>query len=86
MYPGAATRPDIAFANAIILTKNPVYHKMSKNIEVRQLDVRERYLHDDIRIEHTDGRKQLAYLLTKPTELVAFEILCHEIRIGSGEH
>ena len=30
IYLGAATCPDIAFANAIILTKNPVYHKISK--------------------------------------------------------
>jgi hypothetical protein len=30
--------------------------------------VRERYLNDDIGIEHVDGRKQLADLLTKPIE------------------
>ena len=59
--------------------------KFQKNIEVRQFDVRERYLSDDIGIEHTDGRKQLADLLTKPTEPVAFEMLCCEIWITSGE-
>jgi hypothetical protein len=32
--------------------------------------VRERYVNDDIRIEHVDGRKQLADLLTKPNEHV----------------
>jgi hypothetical protein len=55
-------------ATAIKLTKNPEYHKRSKHIEVRHVYVRERYLNDDIGIEHVDGRKQLADLLTKPIE------------------
>ena len=57
-------------ASAIKLTKNMKYHKRSKHIEVRHFCVRERYLNDDIGIEHVDGRKQLADLLTKPIEQV----------------
>jgi hypothetical protein len=68
-------------ASAIKLTKNPVYHKRSKHIEVRHFYVRERYLNDDMGIEHVDGRKQLADLLTKPTECVRFEVLCCEIGV-----
>lgn len=47
--------------------------------------VKERYLGDDIRIEQSDGRKQLEDFLTNPTELVRLEILCREIGITSGE-
>jgi len=36
-------------------------------------------------MKHVDRRKQLADLLTKPTEHVRFEILCREIGITSGE-
>jgi hypothetical protein len=45
--------------------------------------VRERYLNDDIGIEHVDGRKQLADFLTKPIEHGRFEVLCREIGITS---
>jgi hypothetical protein len=72
-------------ASVIKLTKNLEYHRRSKHIEVRHFYVRDRYLDDDIGIEHTDGRKQLADLLTKPIELVRFEILCRETGIASGE-
>jgi len=44
-------------ASAIKLTMNPKYHKRSKHIEVQHFYVRERYLDDDIGIEHIDGRK-----------------------------
>ena len=54
-------------------------------MEVRHFYVREGYVKDDIGIEHVDGRKQLADLLTKPTEHVRFEVLCPEIGITSGE-
>jgi hypothetical protein len=70
-------------SSAIKLTKSPVYHKRSKHIEVRHFYVRERYLNDDIGIEHVDGRKQLADLLTKPIEHIRFEALCCEIGITS---
>jgi len=71
---------------AIKLTKNPEYHKRSKHIEVQHFYVRERYLNNDIGIDHADLRKQLADLLTKPIEHVPFEVLCREIRITSGNN
>jgi len=46
--------------------------------------LRERYLNDDIGIEHVDGRK-LADLLTKPIEHARFAVLCREIGITCGE-
>jgi hypothetical protein len=70
-------------AGAIKLTKNLEFYKRSKHIEVRHFCVRERYLNGDILIEHIDGRRQLADLLTKPIEHVQLEELCHEIGIFS---
>jgi hypothetical protein len=37
------------------------------------------YLNDDIVLEHVDGRKQLADLITKPIARVRFEVLCRGI-------
>jgi hypothetical protein len=71
-------------ASAIKLTKKKYYERL-KHIEVRHCCVRERYLNDDIGIKHVDGRKQLAYLITKPIEHVRFEVLCCETGITSGE-
>ena len=72
-------------ASAIKLTKNPKYHERLKHIKVRNFYVRESYVKDDIGIEHFDGRKQMADLLTKPIEHVRFETLCREIGITSGK-
>jgi len=72
-------------ASAIKLTKNLEYHKRSKHIDVRHFYVRERYVDDDIGIDHIDKRK-LADLLTKPIERVPVETLCREIGITLGEH
>ena len=72
-------------ASAIKLTKNPEYHKRSKHIEVRHFYVRERYLNGDFRIEHIDGRRQPADLLTKPIEHARFKVLCCEVRITPRE-
>jgi hypothetical protein len=71
LLPDFAKRTPVLYidkASALKLTKNPEYHKRSKHIEVRHFYVRERYLNNDIEIEHVDGRKQLADLLTKPIE------------------
>jgi hypothetical protein len=67
--------------SAIKLTKNPEYHKRSKHIEVRHFYVRERYLNGDFGIEHINGRKQPADLLTKPIEHARFKVLCYEVGI-----
>jgi hypothetical protein len=71
-------------ASVIKLTKNPEYHKRSKHIDVRHFYVRERYVDDDIDIEHIDERK-LADLLTKPIERGPVETLCREIGITPRE-
>lgn len=57
-------------ASAIKLTENLEYHRRLKYIEVRHFYLRDRYPDDGIGKEHTDGRKQMADLLTKPFECV----------------
>jgi hypothetical protein len=84
LLPDFAKRTPVLYidnTSALKLTKNPECHKRSKHIEVRHFYVRERYLNNDIEIEHVDGRKQLADLFTKPNERGRFEILCHGIGI-----
>ena len=68
-------------ASAIKLNKIPEHHKSSKHIEVRHFYVRERYLDGDFGIEHVDGRRQPADLLTKPIEHGRFKVLCWEVGI-----
>ena len=65
--------------------QEPGVSQKSRHIEVRHFYVRERCLNEDMGIEHVDGRKQLADLLTKPIEHARFEVLCREIVISSGE-
>jgi len=65
---------DFARKTPILYIDNASAIKLTKNPE-----------YDDIGIEHIDGRKQLAELLTKPIERVRFEIPRREIGITSGE-
>ena len=60
-------------ASALKLEKNPGFHKWSKHAEVRYYFVRECYPDGRIGVEHIDGVKQLADLLTKPLDRVRFE-------------
>lgn len=68
-------------ASAIKLAKNPEYHRRSKHIEVRHFYVRERFLNGELKLEHIDGKDQLADLLTKPLERIRFELLRKNINI-----
>ncbi|KAG5875629.1 hypothetical protein JTB14_023143 [Gonioctena quinquepunctata] len=62
-------------ASAIKLAKNPEFHKRSKHIEMRYHFVREKYQEGVIKIEHIDGQKQIADIMTKPLPHIRFEIL-----------
>ncbi|KAG5899309.1 hypothetical protein JTB14_029262 [Gonioctena quinquepunctata] len=62
-------------ASAIKLAKNPEFHKRSKHIEMRYHFVREKYQEGVIKIEHIDGQKQIADIMTKPLPRIRFEIL-----------
>lgn len=75
----------IESSSAIKLMKNPEYHKRSKHIEVRRFYLRKRYFNGDIGIEHVDGRRQPADLLTKPIENVRFKVLYCEVGITPRE-
>ncbi|KAG5873098.1 hypothetical protein JTB14_035250 [Gonioctena quinquepunctata] len=62
-------------SSAIKLAKNPEFHKRSKHIEMRYHFVREKYQEGVIKIEHIDGQKQIADIMTKPLPRIRFEIL-----------
>jgi hypothetical protein len=55
-------------AIAVKLAKNPEFHKRSKHVKVLYYFVRECYQDGRIAVEHIDGLKQLADLLTKPLD------------------
>ena len=60
------------------LSKNPEYHERSKHVEVRHSFVREKYLSKEIRIEHIEGKSQLADAMTKALERIRFQRLRRE--------
>ncbi|KAG5886584.1 hypothetical protein JTB14_011296 [Gonioctena quinquepunctata] len=54
--------------------KEPEFHERSKHIEMRYHFVREKY-RGRHQIEHIDGQKQIADIMTKPLPRIRFEIL-----------
>ncbi|KAG5862373.1 hypothetical protein JTB14_002955 [Gonioctena quinquepunctata] len=62
-------------ASAIKLAKNSEFHKRSKHIEMRYHFVREKCQEGVIKIEHIDGQKQIADIMTKPLPRIRFEML-----------
>lgn len=69
-------------ASAVKLAKNPEYHKRSKHIDVRYFYVREKYLDAELKLEHIDGKNQLADLFTKPLEGSRFNLLRSNIGVS----
>lgn len=65
---------------AIKLIKNPIFHKRTKHIAVRYYFVREKFLSEELSVEHVASNDQLADILTKPLSGVKFNNL--RLRIG----
>jgi hypothetical protein len=66
--------------SAVMLSKNPAFHKRSKHIEVRHYFVREKIEEGKFVIEHVPGTEQIADILTKPLSASRF----HDMRLGLG--
>ncbi|KAJ9542211.1 hypothetical protein OSB04_028717 [Centaurea solstitialis] len=58
--------------SAIALMKNPVFHGRSKHIDTKYHFIRECVEKDDIVVEHINGEKQRADILTKPLPRIRF--------------
>ena len=52
--------------SAIKFIKNPVFHKKSKHIQVRHFFVRKKVADGLLSVDHVNGSKQIADILTKP--------------------
>lgn len=55
-------------ASAVKQARNPEYHKRAKYIDVRHFYIREKYLNEELTLEHIDGQKQLVDLFMKPLD------------------
>ena len=63
----------------ISLINNPVFHRRSKHIEIRQYFVRERCEEGIMVVSHVASEQQVADIMTKPLARVAFELLRGEM-------
>lgn len=68
-------------ASAVKLARNPEFRKRSKHIEVRYYFVCECYQDGQIGVEHIDGLKQLADVLTIPLDRTRVETLGNDVRV-----
>ena len=57
---------------AIALTKNPVFHDMSKHIDTLYHDIRESVTRMDVQLEYVKTNDQVAYIFTKPLQREEF--------------
>src|SRR5699024_1745434 len=72
-------------AGAVKLAKNPEFHKRTKHIDVLHFYVRERYINSEITVQHVEGSKQFADILTKPLDRQRFETLGFRIGCSVSE-
>ncbi|CAI0428715.1 unnamed protein product [Linum tenue] len=71
-------------SSAIKLSKNPVMHGRSKHIDVRFHFLRELARNGTIELEHCGTEEQVAYIMTKPLKLEAFQLLRSRLGMVNG--
>jgi hypothetical protein len=67
--------------SAISVSKNPVFHKMMKHLEVRHHFLRDHVEKRDIEMRYIDIERQLADIFTKPLDASHFATLRGEIGV-----
>ena len=76
----ALTKPSFPILHfAINLSKNPILHSRTKNIEIRHHFLRYHVLKGDYVLEFVDTKNQLADLLTKPLPKDSFYTIRREL-------
>ena len=68
---------------AIALAKNPVFHKRTKHIQMRNHFVRNAVDDKVIYVDFCPGKKTVADILTKPIPRVQFEYLRSQLGLKS---
>jgi hypothetical protein len=61
--------------SAIALSKNSVFHRRSKHIDIRFHKIRELVDEKEVVIEYCPIEEQVAYIFTKPLKIELFYIL-----------
>jgi hypothetical protein len=62
--------------SAILVSKNPVFHKKMRHVERRQHFLRDHVEKGDIEMRYIDTERQLADIFTKPLDSSCFADLC----------
>lgn len=66
-------------ASAIHLSKSPIQHSRTKQIEIRHHFLRDYFQKGDIVLEFISTEKKLAYIFTKPLNEDQFVKIRHEL-------
>ena len=69
--------------STIAMTKNPVYHNITRHIETRHHFIRELVAKGDIKMEYCSIDDQVADLFTKPLPLKKFVYLRELLDVGN---
>jgi hypothetical protein len=64
--------------SAIVLAKNPVYHKRSKHVDTRHHFIREHVENKEVELISCKTNDQVAYIFTKPLKRDIYQIEVHD--------
>jgi hypothetical protein len=67
--------------SAILVAKNPVFHKKMRHVERRHYFLRDHVEKGDIEMRYIVTERQLAYIFTKPLDSSRFADLRREIGV-----
>ena len=63
------------------MTKNPLFHDKSKNIEIRYFYIRDMVQKGATKLQYVSIEEKVVYLMINPLSQVNFEYLCDKIGV-----
>ena len=66
--------------SAKALAYNPVFHKRTKHIEIKEHFIREHIANGEISLEYIETKRMVADIFTKPTKASIFRVLINTLR------